>query len=350
MTARQLLTDALDGRTPARTPLSFGSWMTGDPYRDDPSDLFADKWKRLYDLGLGFTHHCSTTRQVEHGVESTVETEEKNGDVYTTETKHTPVGALRQVKRNNWVVEHWIKTRTDYAIMKWIVENTEQIACYEEYDKQLQRIGEYGIIVLFGSRTPAMSINVDWAGTETFCIDLALQVPELHELYEARKKFFLEETRLIAAGPGRFVKWPENLTSSMLGPQRFDELLAPVYAEAVPIMERGDKQVMVHYDGALAGVADRIGPTPFHIVESLTEPPEGDMTYDQCRNAWPDKRFFANINQHVFALPESELRQAIVDKRNRAGKKALAFEVYEYLPPNWDETIPIILDTLGRLS
>ena len=35
MTTRELLTQALNGGTPARTPLSFGSWMTGDPYADD---------------------------------------------------------------------------------------------------------------------------------------------------------------------------------------------------------------------------------------------------------------------------------------------------------------------------
>ena len=347
MTTRQLLTDALNGHTPARTPLSCGSWMPGDPYSDD---LFADKWKCLYDQGLGFSHHCQIIRQIEHGVKETVERQEKNGDLYAIQKKGTPLGTLQQVEKNGWVIEHWIKTHHDYKIMKWIVENTEQTTCYEEYEKQLQRIADYGIIIIFASRTPAKSINVDWAGTETFCMDIALQVPELYELYEARKKFFFEEARLIAAGPGRFVKWPENLSAAMLGPQRYDELLAPVYKEAIPIMEQGRKRVMVHYDGTLAAVADRIALAPFHILESLTEPIEGDMMYDQCRKAWPDKTFWGNINQGVFALPEPELRQAIIDKRHRAGKKAFAFEVYENLPANWEETIPIILDTLCALD
>ena len=350
MTVRQLLTDALNGGTPAMTPLSFGSWMTGDPYSDDPNHLFADNWQRLYDLGLGFSHHCAVTRQVEHGVEETVETERRDGSVYTIRRKRTPVGSLQQVKSGEWVIEHWIKTPRDYKIMQWIVEHTEQTPCYEEYEKQLQRIGDYGVIVLFGSRTPAMSINIDWAGVETFCRDLALEVPELGDLYQARREFFLEETRLIAAGPGRFVKWPENLSARMLGPRRFDELLGSIYEEAIPMMERGGKRVMVHYDGALSAAADRIACAPVHILESLTEPPEGDMTYDQCREIWPNKTFWGNINQGVFALPEPQLRQTIADKRQRAGKTAFALEMYEFLPPNWAETIPVILETLEALG
>ena len=115
-------------------------------------------------------------------------------------------------------------------------------------------------------------------------------------------------------------------------------------------MEEGQKRVLVHYDGALASVADSIALAPFHIVESLTEPPEGDMMYDQCRKAWPNKTFWGNINQGVFSLPAPQLRQAIIDKRLRAGKRAFAFEVYEYLPPNWQETIPIILNALRFLD
>ena len=59
--------------------------------------------------------------------------------------------------------------------------------------------GDRGIVAVNGSRTPLMSINLDRAGTEKFCMDVALEVPELFELYEAEKKVFLEETKLLAA-------------------------------------------------------------------------------------------------------------------------------------------------------
>jgi hypothetical protein len=191
---------------------------------------------------------------------------------------------------------------------------------------------------------------VDWAGTQQFCLDVAMGVDELFELYEAQKELFLEETRLIAEGPGEFVKWFENLTISMLGPQRYDDLLVSVYEEAIPMLEAAGKRVMVHYDGALSVIRDEIARAPFHIIESLTEPPEGDMTYDECRSAWPDKAFWGNINVDLYYRSEDELRDAVIAMRKRAGKRAFAFEISEDLPRNWRESIPVVLETLETLD
>ena len=252
--------------------------------------------------------------------------------------------------RNGWHWEDWIKTPQDYKTFQWIVENTEIVPRYEEYEKALEQVGEWGVPVIIGSRTPAMNINVDWAGTEKFCMDVALEVPELFDLYEARKKFFIEETQIIANGPGKYVKWLENLTISMLGPQRYEEMLVSVYNECVPMLETTGKRVMVHYDGELRCIADKIATAPFHMIDSLTEPPEGDMMYDESRAAWPDKVLWGNINVGFYQQSEKELREAIVAMRERAGKKAFAFEVSEKLPPNFQEVIPIVLDTLEKLK
>ena len=115
-------------------------------------------------------------------------------------------------------------------------------------------------------------------------------------------------------------------------------------------MEQGNKRVMVHYDGELQVIADQIAEAPFHMIDSLTEPPEGNMYYDACRALWPDKVFWANINVDLYSQPEAVLRQAVMDKRQRAGKQALAFEISEDLPANWQESIPIVLDTLKELD
>jgi len=71
----------------------------------------------------------------------------------------------------------------------------------------------------------------------------------------------------------------------MLGPRRYVELLMPVYEETVPLHGLSGKRVLVQYDGKLRAAADRIVRAPFHVVEMLTEPPEGDMTLDECRSS-----------------------------------------------------------------
>ena len=64
----------------------------------------------------------------------------------------------------------------------------------------------------------------------------------------------------------------------------------------------------------------------------------------------PDKAFWGNINLAYYTLPETELREAVVAMRRRAGKKGFAFEISEDLPDNWETTVPIILDTLENLD
>lgn len=342
MTTRENLMTALNGGVPDTTPLSFYSWMA--------DDFLTDDWKRLYEAGLGICHHCRVVEEVPHGVTETRKEEVRRSDTYVIEKKKTPEGTIQQVHKNGWCIEHWLKTPQDYRVMTWITKHTELVPCYDVFDQGEAMVGDWGVAVVLASRTPAMSINVDWAGTEQFCMDLAMEVPELFELYDARKALFLQETELVAKGPGRFVKWLENLTISMLGPQRYSDLLVSQYETCVPILEAADKRVMVHYDGALSVIADRIAAAPFHMIESLTEPPEGDMTYDQCRLAWPDKVFWANINVDLYSQPEEVLRQAVIDKRQRAGKQALAFEISEDLPANWRETIPVVLETLKDLG
>jgi hypothetical protein len=344
-TPRERMTIALEGGTPDITPFSYYTWMRN---RENEKEKAA--WDRVHDLGLAYCHHTSTVAHIEHGVEYEAREEKRGGDTYTIYTRTCPAGSLQMVRRNGWHHEDWIKTPGDYLIRKWMIENTELKPVYDNYWQAEEFTGDHGIVAVNGSRTPLMSINLDWAGTEKFCMDVAMEVPELFELYEAEKKLFLEETRLLAAGPGRFVKWFENLTISMIGPRRYRDYLCNIYDEAVPILEAGNKRVWVHYDGELRCIADDIAQSPLHGIESLTEAPEGDMTYAECRAAWPEKVLWANLNVDLYYQPHEVLRQAVIDKRQRAGKQGFLFEISEDLPAGWEESVPVVLKTLEELG
>ncbi len=351
------LIEVLEGRTPVRTPFTILDWnmeraTTSAELTERIND---DRWRRLLDMGLTVRHHCPVVRAVEHDVEYKVQEKKEGNDFWRIETKDTPQGSLQTTFRNGWRQENWVKTPADYRIQQWVIENTELIADYEAMEKARRAVGEHGIVAVTGHgrwlhRTPLMILNIDYLGTEQFCIDMALDTPEFYDLYQAQKKLFMEEQRLIAAGPGRYVIWYENITVNMLGPQRFAELMTPVYHEATTVHEAADKRVAVHYDGALNLIADQIAAAPFHIIDSLTEPPEGDMTYDLCRSAWPQMTLLANINVDLYLQSSEVLRQAVIDKRNRADKKAFAFEISEDTPANWQEVIPVVLDVLSELD
>jgi hypothetical protein len=352
VTARENLTTALQGGIPEHTPLSVLDWFFADPR------YVCEEWRPLFDQGLGLVVQCQTVGLVEHGVKLTVEHKVEGDRRYTKRRKESPVGTVQSVTVNSartprlmeWSCEHWAKTPEDYRVLKWIAENAEVQPRYDEYVKAEERAGESGIVVVLGGRSPAMTIQIDYAGGEQFALDLARGVDELFELYEAEKKLFLEVNRAIAAGPGGFVTWCEQLTIDLLGPRRYAEWLMPVYEQAVPLHERTGKRVLVQYDGRLKAAADQIARARFHVVEMLTEPPEGDMKLDECRAAWPDKVLWVNINVGLYRLPPAELRQAIVALRQRAGKRALALAIAEDIPENWRESVPVVLQTLQELG
>ena len=341
-TPRALLEAALEGGTPEITPFAV--------YLCFVDDLRSARWQRLIDQGMAICEGAVTFRMIEHGVEDAVEKRVENGVTHNIHTRRTPVGSVRQVHAGAWQTEHFVKEPADYKVLQWIVEHTEVVPVREGYDKLAETIGHRGIITIYAGKTPAMQINVNMAGSERFCEDMALEVPELFELYGALRVLFREQMRVIAAGPGRYVRWLENLSGDMFGPRRYEQLLLPVYQEQVPLLEAAGKRAMVHYDGSLRAVADPVARSPLPIIESLTEPPEGDMRYDECRAAWPDKVFWANINMGAYALPPALLRADIIAKRERAGKRGLAFEMAEDLPADWETAIPVILQTLRDMG
>lgn len=356
MTPRESLTIALEGGTPDTTPLTIYDWNMGAVTADELAEKMREPaWRRLIDQGLTVRCHCPVVTAIERGVQCDVEESERDGVVYRREIKRTPVGEIHKTTRNGWHDEDWIKSPEDYRVQQWIVEHTELVSDYDAYAQAEQVVGDHGVVVLTGAgnwlhRSPAMCINVDLAGTERFCMDVALESAELHDLYQSLRTQFIEQQRLIAAGPGRYVAWFENLTIGMLGPDRYRELLVPIYEQAVPICSSGDKRVMVHYDGQLNVIADQIAEAPYAIIDSLTEAPEGDMPYDHCRRRWPNLVFWANINVDLYYRPADELRAAVIAKRERAGKQGFAFEISEDLPTTWQDSIPVVLETLNELD
>jgi hypothetical protein len=339
MTTRERLFTALTGGTPDRTPFTFiDRWMG--------TDMDAPAWRRLMDQGLGVVCDVKCVRAIEHGVRDTHETLIRDGVTCACHTRHTPVGSIHEMHTNGWKTDYFVKEPRDYKVLQWIVEHTELVADYDPQRQADARAGSFGVAPVVGSRSPMLGINVEWTGAEQFALDLAQETPELFELFHARRRLFLEETRLIARGPGDFVKWIENLMASLMGPRRYRDWVVSVYRDAVPILEAAGKRVFVHYDGVLSVLRDEIADAPFHGIESLTEPPEGDMMYDECRAAWPDKVFWANLNLGCYSLPPDQLRAEVRAKLARAGRRGVVLGMSEDLPGNWQQTIPVILDEL----
>lgn len=342
-TSQQNFIAALSGEQPEHIPFAIYSRLMTDDV----------EWQTLVDAGLRLIDWTDSTCQVlPEEIERFTQDEPWHGEAAQRTTLRTPVGEITQLSAHGWVQEYWLKSPTDYRVMEYIVRNTLIKTTPEKYQQDSQELGDRGINLIAAGRSPMQTILVDYAGLENFTYHLAEGFPELFSLAEALTDQLMENCRLIAAGPGDYVDLLENLTAESWGPKRFTHYHLPVYEKILPILHAGGKTVFTHMDGQLACLAELIAQTEIDGIESLTQPPEGDMTYAQARRAWADKLFLANINVSKYDLPPAALQQAVRQMAQDASPdgRLLVFEISEDLPQRWRQSIPVILDVLADLG
>jgi hypothetical protein len=306
-------------------------------------------WQALYEKGLGVTWHLPSTREV--WLKEIVQGEKtviQNGKTLRKHTISTPVGEIYELYEDDWRQKHYLETKQDYAVMTYVARHTQIVPAYGEYNLKEREISPYGVALAFIDRTPNQVILVDLVGLEKYALHLFDLNAEMMELYEALLNNFRKKVELVADGPGKFVSVLENFTAETLGPRRFKELLLPVYEECFPILQQAGKVVGTHYDGQLAACKDLIAQAPIDLIESLTPPPEGNLTLAEARAAWPDKLFWSNINVSCYNLSPEELKAEVLQRVEDAAVDGckLAFEVSEQYPDNWKESLPVVLDAL----
>lgn len=329
------------GERPDRIPFTIyqNEWRHT---ADDPA------WQELFKDGLGVTWHIPAIRRETDGVECVNDSFKESGRTVERRTLRTPVGEVYETFIDGWRQKFLLETPEDYAVMTYVVRHTRISPAYNAFLAQEKAILPYGVALNFAGRTPLQTVLVDYAGLENFAYHLFDLESEVMELYEALLESFRRVVELVAEGPGRFVSILENFTAETLGPKRYKQLLLPVYQEFFPVLQSTGKIVGTHYDGKLASCKELVAKAPIDLIESLTPPPEGDMTLAECRAAWPDKLFWSNINVACYELPPKELKALVLERVEQAAPdgKGLAFEISEQYPANWKESVPVVLSAL----
>ncbi|MCK6579388.1 MAG: hypothetical protein L6Q98_14950 [Anaerolineae bacterium] len=332
------------GERPDIIPYTIYEWL----WRDLPDD---PGWQPLFDLGLGVTWHLPTVKTTYPDVEYRTKVWTEQGVEIEQRTLHTPVGDLKETFVDGWHKKYLLETSADYAIMTHIVRSAVIEPDYERFLEQERALPPFGVALAHVGRTPIQVILVDYAGVENLGYHLFDLEAEVMALYEAMLANFRRTIEIAAAGPGRLIYLLENFSADMIGPARYQKLILPVYDELFPILHSAGKFVSTHYDGKLSSCKDLIARAPMDVLESLTAPPEGDLTLAQARAVWPDKRFWSNLNIGSYLLPADELSQLVRERVRQAAPdgRGLAFGVSEHLPVNWQQSMATVLRTLRDL-
>ena len=345
MNFRERMEAFWSGERPDRIPYSIYDWE----WQHSADDA---RWQALFDQGMGVSWHFPTFERLTPGVEVVEETHHEDGHKTVRRTLKTDFGSIYEIYVDGWQRKFLLETPQDYAVMTRIIQTSDVQPAYEKFVEQEAALGPHGVALIDMGRTPNQTILVDHVGLANFALHLFDMEAEMAALYEALLTRFRRLIEIVAEGPGRYVCVLENFTSETLGPRRYQQLLMPVYEEFFPTLRQAGKIVGVHYDGRLASCKDLIARAPIDLIESLTTPPEGDMSLAEARQAWPDMLFWSNINVASYTLPPPDLKALVAERVAQGAPDGtkLAFEVSEQIPANWYASLPVVLDALREIT
>ncbi|MEN8228860.1 MAG: hypothetical protein ABFS38_11960 [Bacteroidota bacterium] len=314
-------------------------------------------WQDLFYLGLGQINHASLF-EVEHPHLKIEESLSNDGNRTRKDVRWiTDMGELHEWSVDGWVREYMIKSPNDYKIMQRALQDAKFSPTNQYFDESERALGDSGITIghlgqyedVGYRRTPLQVIQIDFTGLEQFSFDIAMEAPGLFDLLEMMNAQFLDLFKCVTKTRASHIKLWENLSIETIGPDLFRKYMVPVYEKISRILEGSGQQLHVHYDGRLQSIADDIGRLDLYGIDSLTPPPEGDMSIKEARAHWPEKFFWMHPSLGIDSLPDSEVEKYIM-KMIREAKTRFGFLLSEEVPPNWKRTVPLILETLDKYA
>lgn len=343
-TIRRRLLDALAGEAVREPVFAAYDWFVLHRRID---------WESLFDQGLGQIAHASLLH-AEYPNARIIETETSDEGGARRDVRWvTDVGELHEWYRGEWRQEYLVKSPADYRILRRALEDTRYGADDASFDRSERRLGDGGVTMgqlgdsLIEVRTPLQTLQIDCAGLERFSYDLAAEEPGLMELLEQMNERTLEKLRLVRGSRAVMIKLWENLSIETMGPGLYRRHLVPLYRKVFDVLDGSGKGLHVHYDGKLRPIAGDIAGLPFAGIDSLTGPPEGDLSAAEARALWPETFLWLHPNLGWYEAGAEGLRRRLRGMADGA-RSRFCMMISEEVPPGWAETVPIVLDELRK--
>ncbi len=206
----------------------------------------------------------------------------------------TPVGTLhsawrmtQQAGQTPFLVEHPLKTEEDYKTQLWIEEHTRLEYDPKPAEEYLQADGAEGLclgMLVYRGKTAFQSMVEHYCGTEELAVHLLDEFPDTVEaLWSAMRQNNERCAELAAQGPYRFWLTFEDSSTQNYSPTMYRRYIAPEITAYCRILAAHDKYYIQHACGHLNGLVTEMRDNGVLAVESISEPPTGDITIAEAR-------------------------------------------------------------------
>ena len=296
--------------------------------------------RMLRESGVGIVLRPPAHRIEHRQVEITTKEYWKNGRKFIRKTLHTPIGDVYKTLEpesaydtSSWIKEYYIKEPDDYKIMEFIINDAIYHDTHDVIREAVRRIGGDGLVYVRIAKVPIQEMLYQLMGFERFSIDYHERRDLFDSLHNCMLKRYEELFDLAIGAPAEILLFGDNITSDVVGKERYRNYCMPVYKQLRDRLSGADKKLGVHMDGRLAFLKDAIAESQFDIIEALTPPPMGDVSVKEAREIWPDKALWLNFTSSVHIEPpeaiEAHTRQLVEEA---GSKKGFAIGITEDAP------------------
>jgi len=228
---------------------------------------------------------------VQKNIKITAHFDKKNGEIFN--TYETPIGIIKEkyvfTKSSPWLpfpVEHKIKRKEDLKIYKYLLENITPKPNFENFQKEVDYIGNDGLASASGSSTPIMRLLQRDMGIETFYYyfyDYPIEMEEILDImHERNKKIY----HIIIKSPAEVIIDHENSSTTLFSPQIFDRYCLNQINEYANIVHQAGKIFLTHMCGKLDNIMNLLSQGKQDGIIDVSPAPTGDLNIAEALKSW----------------------------------------------------------------
>ncbi|MFN4227544.1 MAG: hypothetical protein ACK4F0_05335 [Candidatus Ratteibacteria bacterium] len=243
----------------------------------------------------------------------------EKGTTYTKSIIYTPLGELETTYRKTektdyfttWKITHLFKTPDDYKKILFMVKDANYIPDYEKFIDIERECGSDVFLRCNIAPTPLHQIMIDFMGIEKFAEEWAERRDEIEKLYNEMKKKLTDIYEICANSPCFAFNFGGNETGNVMGRERFEKYVLPLYYECGEILHKKGKIFGAHLDGNNKVWADLIKNSPLDYIEAFSPFPDTDMEFEFAYNLWDDKILWINFPSSLHLSSEKKIKETV---------------------------------------
>ena len=259
---------------PGDMPIPYRNWTYLDFYQN-------------FDWGLP-VHIEDWCRTEYDGVEVTVEIEDNRKITRMT----CPAGSLHEIhtlaEDGSWApTRHLAQNLDDLDILRYIIEHTRYVPCYEVVSDTLDAIGGQGVADVVLWRSPFGKLVHDYLGFERVVYGLSDTPSRILDFLDFQEQKLLDFARMAAETAGPIIILSDHADENLIAPPYYQRFCIPFYRKVTDMLHQAGKIVSTHLDGNFKSYFPLLADTGFDLLDGCTPAPMFNYEVEELAAALP---------------------------------------------------------------